>query len=173
MAVETINIDFSNLSPEDRKAFLSFVKKGKGKRVVTWKPRMDEEYFYVTDCGDIDSTDNEESEMDEYLISVGNCYKTEEAAEKRNEYLLIRQIMKDYADEHNEYIDWRDRSQFKYYMILPPDTGEVAVASTCAGFTPETVYFSSEALCKEAINKVGVKRIIQYLSLEGYESLSF
>ncbi len=52
-----------------------------------WKPEVGECYWIVTDCGGVFECIQDNSFEDRFRIAQGNCFKTEEQAEKHLEYL--------------------------------------------------------------------------------------
>ena len=77
-------------------------------------------YYYVANAGNIQKSvwDN-----DEYALArqqIGNCFKSEEEAEFTVERLKVIKELEDYAKEHNDEIDWDNRSSCKYYICYNP-----------------------------------------------------
>ena len=52
-----------------------------------WKPRFDEKYYSVDSCGEACAQSWLNDELDEHLYSVGNVFKTKNAAERYRDYL--------------------------------------------------------------------------------------
>lgn len=50
-----------------------------------WKPNLDDEYYYVDECGYACSDPWVNSALDFVFYKIGNCYKTKEEAEKNKD----------------------------------------------------------------------------------------
>ena len=68
------------------------VKDLKNKVKKVWRPQEDEKYYFVTSHGTVDYTYNYDTQVDKELFDFGNCFKTEEEAEKK--VVEIRRILK-------------------------------------------------------------------------------
>ena len=55
-----------------------------------WKPRFDETYYFVDGSGKVCIEPWLNDELDEYRYSVGECFKTEKAAEAWRDYRMAR-----------------------------------------------------------------------------------
>lgn len=52
-----------------------------------WKPRFNEEYYFVSNNGSVQLDPWGNDELDEYRYSMGGCFKTKTAAERYRDYL--------------------------------------------------------------------------------------
>ena len=68
------------------------VKELKNKVKTPWRPQENEKYYFITSCGTVDDTYNYNSRVDKESFDFGNCFKTEEEAEKK--VVEIRRILK-------------------------------------------------------------------------------
>ena len=50
-----------------------------------WKPNLDDEYYYVDECGYVCSDPWIDSSVDFVFYKIGNCYKTKEEADKNKD----------------------------------------------------------------------------------------
>lgn len=50
-----------------------------------WKPNLDDEYYYVDECGYACSDPWVDSALDFVFYKIGNCYKTKEDAERNKD----------------------------------------------------------------------------------------
>lgn len=79
-----------------KKAYDEFISKAeelaekiKEKENEIWKPKNGEEYFYINDDGSIENTDWVDKNLsDKCSYELGNCFKTEEEAEKVKRHLI-------------------------------------------------------------------------------------
>lgn len=89
------------------------------KKGVRGKPEYYQNYFYIDDCGKLESESYMDYDADLFRFNTGNCFKTEEEAEEYRENLLTKQALKDLALELNNgvKIDWDYFYQLKYYIL--------------------------------------------------------
>ena len=59
------------------------VKDLKNKVKTPWRPQEDEKYYFVTSRGSVAYTYNYNSRIDKESFDFGNCFRTEEEAEKK------------------------------------------------------------------------------------------
>ena len=55
-----------------------------------WKPKFDEMYYFLTNTGKVGADPWCNDELDEYRYSIGECFKTEKAAEAWRDYRMAR-----------------------------------------------------------------------------------
>ena len=72
------------------------VKDLKNKVKKVWRPQEDEKYYFVTSHGTVDYTYNYDTQVDKELFDFGNCFKTEEEAEKK--VVEVRRVLKNKED---------------------------------------------------------------------------
>lgn len=132
-----------------------------------WKPKKGEKYWYIYNASDIVDDTNDTSKTDEDRFSIGNCFKTEEEAQYMVEKLKVIKELKDFALENNEEeIDWNNPEQDKYTLILrDTDNYRRRLEFNARLFdqgSPFNICFTSEEICKQAAEKVGIERILKY-----------
>ena len=129
-----------------------------------WKPKNTEKYFYIDCYGEIDYAvyDNND-EADVYGLFVNNCFKTKKEAEFRLEQIKVYNELKNFADENNDEIDWKNKYQEKYYFCLNHSDNSFLICDVEFAEDIGRIYFSSKELAKQAIKKVGADRIKKYL----------
>ena len=81
-----------------------------------WKPDDDQKYYYVDSGGSVDSDIwNDYSAIDDDRFEIGNCFQTEEEAERAVEYLKALAVVRGGATSKFA----RDRNNFYvYYDII-------------------------------------------------------
>lgn len=111
-----IKVNLNNLTEDERNTLLSLVEKGNKPKNKIWKPKYDEGYYASDSSGAVlETTWN--TEIDEQMYDIGNCFKTKKEAEFEVERLKVIAELKRYAQEHNECeVDWSNANQFKYYL---------------------------------------------------------
>lgn len=63
------------------------VKMLQGKSSGLWIPESYQEYFYIDGYGDVCASTWNDTQSDKFLLSQGNCFRTEEEANKHLAYL--------------------------------------------------------------------------------------
>lgn len=71
------------------------------KEDVVWKPKKNERFFYSTFRGNVFETTWDNDNADNETYNMGNCFKTEEEAEKVVRHLKIRTKLQRIADRLN------------------------------------------------------------------------
>lgn len=132
-----------------------------------WKPQKGERYWYICHAGNIVDDTNDNTKIDEDRFSIGNCFKTEEEAQHMIEKLKVIKELKDFALENNEEeIDWNNPEQDKYTLVLRDTDNYKRILEFKARLfeqgSPFNICFTSEEICKQAAEKVGIERILKY-----------
>lgn len=156
---ETLNVNLNNLTEEERNTLLALVEKSLNK---VWKPENDEECFYITNYGNVNSFLWEGDEWDNKTYTIGNCYKTANEAEFTVEKLKVIAELKRYAQQHNtEKIDWNNKKQPKYCMYYSCNTK--LIGTECYfGVKHNNIFFTSREIAEQAVKEIGEERIKKY-----------
>lgn len=162
---QTINVNLSNLSEEERKQLLELVKKSNKSPKKRWRAQGDEKYYFIDSKGYIDSLKETNHTIDEHFYKVGNYFKTSEEAKFELNRRLVYQELKDYALEHNETdVDWSNPKSYKWFITYFYDeVGGVFTDFTCHCQGLGQIYFDSQKIACDAIQSVGENRIKKYL----------
>lgn len=151
------NVEFPEEQEKQVKEFLGI------KEIKKWKPKKSEIYYFLTSYGDVGDTPFMSYDKDQIRLSTGNCFKTEEEAKFRLEQMKVYNELKNFADDNNEEIDWEKIDIEKYYITYDCKNNKL---DNCYIFTFQRIgeiYFSSQELVEQAIEKVGADRIKKYL----------
>ena len=148
------------LTEEQEKEIKKFLNIKDSKK---WKPKKNEEYWYVDSFGDTAVEISAEDSEDEYKIFTNNCFETEKEANFRLEQINVYNKLKNFADENNDEIDWNDLKQKKWHLNLIYPDMKLDLSYCSLIDIQGTIYFTSEELAKQAIKKVGENRIKKYL----------
>lgn len=148
------------ITKEQEKQLKDFLKIKELKR---WKPKPNEEYYYVDCYGEVDNNWWEDGKDDNFLFLTNNMFKTKEEAEFHLEKLKIYHELKLFADENNEEIDWKNADQTKYTFLFDYRQNAFEYYNVIQFRRMGCIYFSSRELVKQAIKKVGEDRIKKYL----------
>lgn len=129
-----------------------------------WKPKYDEQYWYITDYGTVNYIlFMPKNQNDDMRFKNYNCFKTREQAEAEAEKILVRRKLEDIARRLNKgkKIDWYDNEQSKYCIKLYFDN---IVMNFCFCYkTQGTVYCLDRNFKDVAIQEIGEERLIEYL----------
>lgn len=166
---ENFEVDINKLTEEEKKKFLELVEKAKAETISKpigkrWRGKWGDVYYTVTSEGHlVDDTENE-GFNDEQSYRLGNYFKTEEEADFAREKQFVYQQLSDYALEHNtEEIDWDNNYSDKIFIGYSYKRNELLIRSMRTVKYPNTVYFTSEKIVKDAIKEIGEKVIKYYL----------
>lgn len=131
-----------------------------------WEPKNKDLYWYISNDGEIHSW-NFNKKFNTSSLNFGNCFQTKKQAKFMVEKLRVIHELQKFAFENNEEeIDWNNKDQRKYYLILTCTGGKNRYMDATYTFelrsVPFNVYFTSEKLAKKAIETIGEDRIKKY-----------
>ena len=159
MANMSLNVNMENLTEAERNQLLALVKKSTGENKV-WKPKYDEKYYYIDVDGECYLVSWNDSDINNNLYTIGNCFKTKEEAEFAVEKQKVTTELKRFAQEHNDKIDWNN-DDWKYYLAYDYRNKKLTVCSTIK-IKLADIYFTSKELVQEAIKAIGEDRLKKY-----------
>lgn len=124
-----------------------------------WKPKVGEEYWYIDSDSDVLNTNY----YDEGGFSIGNCFKTQEDAEKALERLKIRRQLKDIAERLNKgrKIDWSN-AEDKYCLSFYFNE-EITTLTQKYSKMQDAIYCLDKNFKDVAIAEIGEERLRNYL----------
>lgn len=132
-----------------------------------WKPKGGERYYYLLDTGFIDYSisNNNDIEEKEERISIGNCYPTQQAAEKALEHKKIRRQLEEIAARLNKGrgIDFYELLPSKYFLYYDFANGEIKQWDYSHDKMQGTIYCIDENFKDAAIQEIGEDRLKEYL----------
>lgn len=157
-----LNVNFDNLTEEERNQLLALVEKST-KEPKVWKPKHNETYYYITSDGTISCTGfgNYNDDVDNNAYSIGNCYRTREDAQFAVEKLKVIAELKRFAQEHNDKINWDNNSKWKYYIVYNYKINNINCDAVVT-VKGNNIYFKSEEIAKQAIETIGADRLKKY-----------
>lgn len=132
---------------------------------MKWKPEKGDPYCMIMTAGNIGYFVWEDSEIDNYLWSVGKIYKTEKLALFDSDKAKVKAELERYAREHNDpdHEEW-NRCYIHFCIQLPPpDNSHLRIAEYCNFKTESVTYFTSRKIAENAIKVIGEDRIKKYL----------
>lgn len=130
-----------------------------------WKPKPGQRVHCVLEHGKVDSFVwfNEESYLQ--MLAIGNCFQTEDQAEKAVEWLKAFKVLRDDAKGFKP--NWEDDHQYKYAVWYNHTTKELGLDERIDG-QEAIIYFATAADAKESIKK-HEKEWLTFLNIEERE----
>lgn len=156
-----IKVNLENLKDNEREQLLALIEKA-NKKPKRFKPEKDGAYWFVNSCGDVKYRPyNGYMVLERY--DLNNCFETKEEAEFEAEKREVIAELEIFAIENNDEVDWNDNHQYKHSIICNIVMNILEIDYCQYTRSQGTIYFSSEKLCEQAIEKVGADRIKKYL----------
>lgn len=162
---ENFEVDINNLTEEEKEKFLELVKKGNEPILKKrWRSEKEGIYYSVSNCGEITKEFDDMCNYDEQCYQFGNYFQTIEEAEFARKKQCVYQKLKDYALEHNtKEIDWDNYYLEKFCIAYDCHNNDLFIDNMQTVKYPNTVYFTSEKIALNAIDKIGEDNIKKYL----------
>ena len=128
-----------------------------------WKPRKEDNYWFISDAGYICNSKWDDDDVDRERYLVGNCYRTKEECEFAREKLKVIVELKQFEELKDRA--W-DKDKFHFYIYYDYVMEEVGI--DCAQIAKQNeIYFESKEKARQAIGAVGEDRIKKfYLEVE-------
>lgn len=129
-----------------------------------WEVVEERKIFWVIDYDGYIYYLNDNKLQKSGLVTIGNCFQTEEEARHMVEKLKVIKELQDFALENNtEKIDWKNNKQLKFFINFDCYSNRVGYSYTDdTKPIPLNIYFTSRELALKAIEKVGEERIKKY-----------
>lgn len=111
-------------------------------------------YWYINDVGVIRFTTDERCDSDDYCYECGNYYPTEEDASRAEKQIRLFRLL-DRFSRQNGWSDelWEDDRENKWYIYFSYNTGNSFTTAKTSYRDTCQVYFASESVAKQAIEK--------------------
>lgn len=126
-----------------------------------------EEYYFLSDLGEILSAIDCRDKSDNFLYNTDNYFKTEEGAEFRKKQLLYLQQYKDYlGDDLVTEDDWKNPNIFKYkaYFDFDPLRGlGIRTSADCLMKYQGAIYSKSKEKIEKFIKEFGEDNFKKYI----------
>lgn len=133
---------------------------------MSWKPENGDPYCYLGVFGHIEYSVWTNNEIDNYLWSTGNVYRTEKSAIFDNKKRVVKEKLEMYANEsqRKELSRKGYRSSFRYFLNYS-EKYKLLYADCCVSENRiESVsYFCSKEEAMDAVEKIGKDKIKKYL----------
>ena len=118
-----------------------------------WKPEKGEEYYYITEYGDVLSAIWREAQYEKEFLAIGNCFRTREQAEQEVAKRKAIQSVKIYIAENFPFEpDWENEPQEKWtvYYRFDRKRFDTECNETAKGYSPFG-YLKSDEDCEQLI----------------------
>ena len=122
-----------------------------------------ERYCFVSGNGNIFWTWWENNDFDTYQLKHNNAFHTEKEAEFEIEKQEVLAELRQFAEENNGEIEWKNKEQLKWYIFYYLLNEEIGYGNNTVCENANVIYFTSEELAEQAVAKVGEERLKKYL----------
>lgn len=127
-------------------------------------PNFGDYYYGITEYGAVDDFMWDGCNVDKYRFRTNNVFKTKEEAEFRLEQIKAYNELVNFAKTYNtDKIDWNDRESSKYSIFFNCTVNNFGITKVKDLRDIGAIYFTSEELAKQAIEKIGEERLGKYL----------
>jgi hypothetical protein len=163
--VSDLKSEIANLERENYRLKRKLEELQKEKDNKEWQPEIEQNYFYIDSCGDVENCGYSMSYIDKWRLKQGNCFKTHEQAKKHLENLKTKAELKALADELNgkEMIDWNNEEQEKFCIVYVPSRNTLENHIGCFYKIQGAVYCLDEDFSEKAIEHIGKQRLIDMI----------
>lgn len=121
-------------------------------------PKLGERYYFMTNKGEIDFYDNDNYDIDDYIINHNIVFKTIE--DGKDYRWFLEQLDKYKTDFSKE--EWKDKDIEKYYIFYDYSKRKVKIEYHLFWRLQGTVHFTKENI-EKFIDTVGEDRIKKYM----------
>lgn len=123
-----------------------------------WKPKRNEEYYFVTSCGNV-GYDDFNCYIDENRVNFKNAFRTEEEASKILEKIkIIKQLQELSNVNFND-----DYPQSKFVIYYNTEKQQIRIDEhRYSREIPFNVYFATKEDCQKAIDTIGEDNLKKY-----------
>lgn len=136
----------------------------KNKKQNRWKPKKNENYWYIDIEGNITYDYWEDYDLDNYRYNTNNCFETNTLAHQKFDRMQTEIELRKYVEEHDiGIIDWNDDDQEKFILYYDSKTGEIDVDSVWTMMFPHQIYATNKKVLKDAVEVIGANRLAEYL----------
>jgi hypothetical protein len=119
-------------------------------------------YYLIGTIGNIKCDIWDNDNIDIYRLKHNNAFHTEKEAEFELEKQEVLAELREFAEENNTEIDWKNEKQGRWYIKFFLNSGEICFDFDSYKRTND-IYFTSEELAQQAVAKVGEERIKKFL----------
>lgn len=132
---------------EELKKSIKSINEEKG-----WKPKVGEEYCSA-DLYSLSQYTYKNDNFDKEMNKNGNYFKTKEESDRVIFEQNLRMKLRKFAEDNNDKIEWNNTGKEIYYIKYNYDDKEIICDYICYTRDFSQIYFSSEEICKQAIEK--------------------
>ena len=119
-------------------------------------PQDEDKYWYVGMRGNVFSSEWEGLPSEEYMLEVGNIFKTEDEAYFKVERLKVENELRKLSQPFKSMTD-------NFIIVFDRETYKLGVKAVIFSDIQGAIYFDSTTVAEEAIESVGAERIKKYI----------
>lgn len=139
-----------NISEEEYRKLQSPKEKKTGYERV----EVGEEFYYVSASSKVELGDDDYVSIDNEYYDIGNYYSSKIVAKNNARAEKLMRQLRRFAVEHRDSkIDWNDHMSMKFYIVYNPANSDLRVGQGCMLCYFGDIYFDSEIIAQDAINK--------------------
>lgn len=128
-----------------------------------WKPEPYEEYWFISDSGEIYCSVWTNTHQNRWRYSTGNVFKTEQEAVEYKKKIEFQSKFKNYVEERNKELDWENDNQEKWFMYYSITEKEIRTNYALYAKSQGVIYASSREILKDAIKEIGEENVKKYI----------
>ena len=133
------------------------LEKSEQQKSRRWKPEIGKDYYFITECGEIECSHYCNDDIDEKYYNFHNMFETKEEAEFMVEKLKVLAEMREFADDEQEW----DGCNAHWTLTLHSSSKQIDIDSFYE-VQLNAHYFSSKEQVQKAIEAIGEERLKKY-----------
>lgn len=121
-------------------------------------------YHFLDSYGKVVNRLDTKNEIDNYLYSIGNYFKTPEEAEFHKNELIYTQMLKDYICEHDDVlVDWEDRQNPKYAIYYDFINKKIKFVAEWYCKYQGAIHASNKQVLEDVVKFIGEDNVKKYI----------
>lgn len=154
--MDEIKLNLENLTEEERETLMALVKKGNEAKPVRYKPKKYVGYWFINTGGEANQTMWYDTDFDNRVFALNNCFPTEEEAEAAAKKKRVLAKVEIFAKEHNNgEINWKNARQSKYAITYDYHSSKLLVLNVRYALDVGSVFFTSKEVAQACIDEMG------------------
>ena len=158
-----VSLNLSNLSKEDKDAFMALITKANAVKPKRFRAKKDVRYYLIDGANEICISREINMQTDQMRYDANNYFETREQAEEVAFKRSIKAQLEIFALENNEKINWNDDNQTKFALHYDNKYKSIAQSTNCTVKIEGITYFSSIEILQKAITHIGEDNLKRYL----------
>jgi len=124
-----------------------------------WKPRKVDKYWFVDEAGNVGKLKWFNDDIEKRWYKSGSCFRTEEEAEEYKEYKETEHMLRELADDEQEW----DGENIHYELYYDTEIKKPSVGGN-SFVMGNSFYFASNKSARAALKAIGEERLIKYFT---------